>query len=997
MNNYAPATSAGGGGPISGGGGRGAMGGRSRRAKNRRYRQNRQNRSRLQFCCWNAEGLRPKKAEFQRWLSSEKIDVAAVQEVQLPANQPFTIPGYQTAVVTKRARGRRDDGPAKGGGLAIFVRDGLNFSVIDNSPLNPLDDTTEWCGVRIYLSTTSTNPSSTTHSLSSSSQHVDVYNVYRPPIRTSETDQRQDRFSMDNFPTNNRTVIAGDFNGHHSSWDSNYAEPDRTGALIADWVDANRWCVLNDPTSHTRTSYGPGPSTSPDVAMCHQDLATRCSWHIGTDLGSDHLPQVIRLTTNGARPRRIRKTRWAFHKADWTSFTNGCEEAFEALEREDLSRLSTDTLATRINSVIAEQSVRAIPRGARADPKPWRADPELETAIRDRRQARAELKENPSREAKERWKSAKQKAAEIEETARTKCFRDFASTELNKPTSLGRVSKILRKMEGKVQTTNPGQAINGDRGRLAVEDRCKAQTFVQTYAAVSKKTRVKKLDRKTKAELQQRHPDPCSCDGTRTEACQPFNLDELNHHLKKMRPKKAPGPDKICAEHLHHLGPAGKRVILHLINQSWLRGSVPRCWKIATIIPILKAGKPPAAASSYRPIALTSNLAKLAERMIGARLTHLTEQLNLVPAEQVGFRPGRAAEDNIGRLVQTVQDGWNKPPKSGRRAIEGKHADRFVLLAFDFARAYDRIDHRMLKLKLLRHGLPKCMVTWIHQFLSDRRARVEVNGTLSAERPFRAGLPQGSVLAPTLYTLWAADLITALQTIPGTSVYMYADDTATLSSGATIETAQKRAQQAADVMTSWAYRWKMVVAGHKTQALVLSQWAQDAKNLHLRVAGATITGDRSLKLLGVTFDRLLHFGEHCAAARRKVKPRIAQLRKLTGRTWGLREAQLRTIANGYVRGALEYCAAAWLPAASESHVETIDIELRAAARAITGCPGGTPRDALMAEAGMAPARVRRQVLAARLKAHAAALPEDDPLRITVDTRAPHRLKTTGWR
>ena len=72
------------------------------------------------------------------------------------------------------------------------------------------------------------------------------------------------------------------------------------------------------------------------------------------------------------------------------------------------------------------------------------------------------------------------------------------------------------------------------------------------------------------------------------------------------------------------------------------------------------------------------------------------------------------------------------------------------------------------------------------------------------------------------------------------------------------------------------------------------------------------------------------------------------------------------VANGYVRGALEYAAAAWLPVAAECYVELIEIELRAAARAITGCVMSTPSDALMAEAGLPTARTSRQVLAARM-------------------------------
>ena len=86
----------------------------------------------------------------------------------------------------------------------------------------------------------------------------------------------------------------------------------------------------------------------------------------------------------------------------------------------------------------------------------------------------------------------------------------------------------------------------------------------------------------------------------------------------------------------------------------------------------------------------------------------------------------------------------------------------------------------MLYLKLLRH-LPRCVAACVFGFLRDRRARAEVNGVRSSERPFRAGLPQGSVLAPTLFTIWSADLIEDLRRVSRTSVFMYADDTATLS------------------------------------------------------------------------------------------------------------------------------------------------------------------------------------------------------------------------
>ncbi|KAF0293468.1 hypothetical protein FJT64_008727 [Amphibalanus amphitrite] len=123
-----------------------------------------------------------------------------------------------------------------------------------------------------------------------------------------------------------------------------------------------------------------------------------------------------------------------------------------------------------------------------------------------------------------------------------------------------------------------------------------------------------------------------------------------------------------------------------------------------------------------------------------------------------------------------------------------------------------------------------------------------------------------------------------------------------------------------------------------------------------------------------------------------------QLRKLTGRSWGLEERQLRAVASGYVRGALEHAAAAWLPATPQSHVELLEREMRAAARTITGCPMSTPAHAVMAEAGLMPVAARRDVLAAKLLAKAHALPEGDPLRAVAEDGPPSRLKTvTGWR
>ncbi|KAF0312570.1 putative RNA-directed DNA polymerase from transposon BS [Amphibalanus amphitrite] len=716
-------------------------------------------------------------------------------------------------------------------------------------------------------------------------------------------------------------------------------------------------------------------------------------------MGSDHLPMLLELQTGQSAPKRIRKTKWSFKKAAWLAFQEMCEAAFQGAESE---HEPVQKMATRFHSILQQASVAHVPRGARADAKPWALDPELEEAIEDRRAARRAMQNsNRDPQAKARWIEAKRRAASIERRVSQRHFRDFVSKDLNKHQSLGRVHKILKMWEGASDDNHRKQETMEDNGRTLVTDRDKATAFNRTYAYVSRQVRTKSIDRRAKKQLKEAEVRTCvECRGNRTGCCSPFTEEELLRQISSAQLKKSPGPDDLCNEHLRHLGPVARRALLRLINASWLTGLVPWQWRRAVIVPIPKPGKDQRLIASYRPIALTSHIAKLAERLVATRLNHIIATRSMIPPEQVGFREKRGVEDAIARLTQQVQDGWQlKPcPPSRRQLPDGESAQRFVLVAYDFARAYDKVDHRLLRARLAEMGVPACFNSWVWSFLRDRRACVELNGARSGERVYRAGLPQGSVLSPTLFLLWSAPLASTLRALPGTTPYMFADDTSTLCSGNTIEVARERAQRAADTLVKWARENKMEVAGQKTQLLVLSQSHRDAVGCRIRVAGQTVEGGPELKLLGVTLDRTLGFGPHCRNLRRRVRPRISQLRRITGRSWGLEERQLRAVANGYVRGAIEHAAAAWMPAAARTNIEVLEREMRAAARVITGCIGSTPIHGVMAEAGVPPVAARRTALAARMLAKAMALPEEDPLHRLAVADPPRRLKTVcGWR
>lgn len=118
-----------------------------------------------------------------------------------------------------------------------------------------------------------------------------------------------------------------------------------------------------------------------------------------------------------------------------------------------------------------------------------------------------------------------------------------------------------------------------------------------------------------------------------------------------------PGKDKISYAMLEHLNGNSLRVMLELYNKIWRVGKIPNSWKLAVVVPIRKPGKDSAIAANYRPIALTSHLGKIMERMIVERLSHYVESHNLI--YQSGFKKSRSTMYPIIHL-ESYQESTNK-------------------------------------------------------------------------------------------------------------------------------------------------------------------------------------------------------------------------------------------------------------------------------------------------------------------------------------------------
>lgn len=130
---------------------------------------------------------------------------------------------------------------------------------------------------------------------------------------------------------------------------------------------------------------------------------------------------------------------------------------------------------------------------------------------------------------------------------------------------------------------------------------------------------------------------------------------------------------------------------------------MPKTWKEAVVIPIRKPGKDPSKPISYRPIALTSNLCKIMERMITERLSYELEKKGKIANYQSGFRKGRSTMDAVVRLENEI-----------RKAQENKEAVIAVFL--DIEKAYDMMWKEGVLIKLHKLGIGGRVFNWIKYF-----------------------------------------------------------------------------------------------------------------------------------------------------------------------------------------------------------------------------------------------------------------------------------------
>ena len=282
---------------------------------------------------------------------------------------------------------------------------------------------------------------------------------------------------------------------------------------------------------------------------------------------------------------------------------------------------------------------------------------------------------------------------------------------------------------------------------------------------------------------------------------------------------------------------------------------------------------------------------------------------------QHGFRQKRSCET---QLITTVRD--------FAHCLNNKQQIDAILL--DFSKAFDKVDHEKLLLKLSTLGIGDSLHLWIRSFLSNRTQTVLVDGAKSSPAPVLSGVPQGTVLGPLLFLAYINDINSNLS--KDTHIRLFADDSLLYR---TIRTDEDSAilQRDLNTLQAWERDNKMEFHPDKCQVLRITNKTKPIQ-VNYKIHNVRLSEAESAKYLGVTIDNRLSWRAQCNTQCNKANSTLAFLqRNLQGCPRGVKEKCFNT----FVRPTLEYGCSVWDPHHAYQ-IEQLEKIQRRAARFVTG-------------------------------------------------------------
>jgi hypothetical protein len=288
---------------------------------------------------------------------------------------------------------------------------------------------------------------------------------------------------------------------------------------------------------------------------------------------------------------------------------------------------------------------------------------------------------------------------------------------------------------------------------------------------------------------------------------------------------------------------------------------------------------------------------RLLERLILSRIREHLDSHNIIINNQSGFRATRQTKDNLFHLFQKASENFHRGSKT-------------LCIFFDIEKAFDKMWHDGLLLKLHKINLPYYLIRFIENFLSNREFFVQVGDAKTPKFMIYCGCPQGAVLSPTLFLIYINDVpIRNMRNSEYTA--LFADDIVFYIFYKKLSKAFiKKIQNYLDSLENWANHWRLTFAPHKCNYTILTKigTSDDKKNIAISMYDKEIKYDPSPRFLGIVIDENLKFESHVNTIRANAIGRLNVLKILTYSKWNIHLNTRLAVYKSLIRSLVDYCA-----------------------------------------------------------------------------------------
>ena len=841
----------------------------------------------FRFLSTNSDVLTPDKLrELKIRINSDEPDLMMIQETK-PKNFSRTLTKAEFKVPNYDLEWKNMVEEETGRGLITYVRDGINYKLVSyDIPF------IEYIAMSIELN---------------QREKLLAINIYRSPNSDDANNESLNKLLLKVAEENkyDYILLAGDGNFRNINWRLMTCTSSETSKDFQ-FLEALKDSYMDQHISEPTRGRGSDTPSTLDLVITKNDDVLE-DLVIQAPLGkSDHAVIQGKLACQFT-PKPIRKTRYVYDKADFKRLKEMLPENWEneligkGLNTNEMWCIFKDKLIHAIDECIPKKTIilNGRPRkGKKLDKRTlakikrkqrlW--DTYIKTGSGQKYLEYCRLR-NQVRAITRRVQKALERKVAKEAKKNPKKFWQFVSNKTKlRPT----IPDLL--LDDEMDEKNDAN--------FTTTDQEKANRFNQFFASV--------FNPKTEEPNQ---PLPRKTDNILENI--KIDNDTVLKAIKKLKTGKSPGPDGLHPKVLREVGKEISPALCIIFNNSMAEGSLPEDWLLANVSPIYKKGKKHVA-GNYRPVSLTCIVCKLMEGLVREEIMTFLKTNKILSPKQFGFLSGRSTTLQL----LTMLDKWTSILDRGG-AID--------VIYFDFMKAFDKVSHGRLLLKLRAYGIDGSLHAWIRAFLSDRRQRVTVNEANSEWQAVTSGVPQGSVLGPLLFVIFIDDMPEVVD--QDSLLIMYADD-AKLSREIKAIEDKEIEQEDINKLTDWAAINGMAHHPGKCHVLKVGERELTLHDLFepYRLNGAILDTVHEEKDLGVIVDQDLNFESHLAAKVKKANQVIGIIRRSF---LHLDADMFLQLYKSLVRPHLEYANQVWAPRHAK-HIITLENVQRRATKLVPG-------------------------------------------------------------